>query len=664
MTTRKRQDHRVARKTRRQRQQRPPTGNPVRNVPFLSWRNNSAWMETMRGPRWKGVLRRERRFFNTLLTTSVKRRAEEYERELKLAGEMLTIEAYTIGGGAIVIRMAGPNYQWRWIWSTKWHLVTDLDYYDNKIYYTEVDKHDSYITHLICEDDKERVLWKKMEIGGQVCVHNGLCYYIDVEYPFNTTELKCCDASTGTKERVLLKDPDNERFLVLIQQSGDTLYCQSTSWRETKTWRIEGTRATPFYPDTRFQTPLGKAPNGDECAFIIPRDSANGAPKGSFLKSWIFPPKNEAIQWIDMTSGFMITVDEGAKSLYLCAPHKRPKRLFSIPAGNILPNPWTERNDTPVETFYVFDVREPPYILTALPNSDTVHRPLLGGINPKVKELIRPIVYKKAHATSADGTRVPYMLIHSKDFTRAQLKGLICYVYSAYGSTSAVDWPDEYWGPLLRRGFAIAYAYCRGSGDKDRDWVNQGQQEHHIRTVEDFEAVVRDAQKATGLPPAQTIIYGRSAGGMMVGATTARNPDGALMGTTFTEVPFVDILRTQTNRTIDLTPSGMSEYGDPAASPVYFQAMLRLSPVNSLPVDGAPGVSVLCRTGLLDQQVLPFEPFKWIQRLRGTETHGPANKFISYEEREAHVYNFEAFVRTRAVDLAILWDWIEKKSHD
>jgi hypothetical protein len=185
-----------------------------------------------------------------------------------------------------------------------------------------------------------------------------------------------------------------------------------------------------------------------------------------------------------------------------------------------------------------------------------------------------------------------------------------------------------------------------------------------MRTVEDFEAVVRSAQAVTGLPPAKTIIYGRSAGGMMVGSTTARNPDGDLMGTTFTEVPAVDILRTQTNRTIDLTPSGMSEYGDPAASLIQFEASLRISPINSLPVDGAPGVSVLCRTGLLDLQVLPFEPFKWIQRLRGSNPHGPAKKYISYEANEPHVYNSEAFTRTRAIDLAILMDWIEKKSHE
>jgi oligopeptidase B len=191
--------------------------------------------------------------------------------------------------------------------------------------------------------------------------------------------------------------------------------------------------------------------------------------------------------------------------------------------------------------------------------------------------------------------------------------------------------------------------------------MDAGQDIEHHRTVEDFEATIRSAQKVTGIQARQTIIYGRSAGGMMVGATTMRNPDGSLHGALFTEVPFTDILRTQTNPTINLTPSGMSEYGNPIQSPVAFEAMLRLSPVNSMPVDGAPGVFVLCRTGLRDQQVLPFEPVKFIQKLRGTARGDPNGKFLDYEKDEAHSYSWSTFARERATDLALLFRWSQNK---
>ena len=149
----------------------------------------------------------------------------------------------------------------------------------------------------------------------------------------------------------------------------------------------------------------------------------------------------------------------------------------------------------------------------------------------------------------------------------------------------------------------------------------------------------------------------------MVGATTMRNPDGDLMGTTFTEVPFVDYLRSMTNPELGLTPSGLSEFGDPASDPWIFRETLQLSPMDSLPVDGAPGVFVLVRTGLKDQQVAPFEPVKWVQKLRGQNPTGAENKYLFFEPNEVHTYSGEAFVRTRAMDLAILYNHLQKKSH-
>jgi oligopeptidase B len=185
-----------------------------------------------------------------------------------------------------------------------------------------------------------------------------------------------------------------------------------------------------------------------------------------------------------------------------------------------------------------------------------------------------------------------------------------------------------------------------------------GQAHHHNKTIEDFEAVVRDAQRKFHISPARTVIYGRSAGGMMVGATTARNPDGRLMGATYTEVPFVDGVRSQTNPRIPLVESGFSEYGNPIESVANFRALFSISPMNTMPTDGAPGVFVLCRTGLKDLQVLPYEPVKWVQRLRGN-SNPPAGKFLAYEKDEAHVYTIPRYYEARGHDLAILDLWAE-----
>ena len=633
------------------------TGNPVRDLPFLSWRNNSAPLETMRGSLWKRALSKEKRYFNTLLTGRVKRMAKQFQKELAVAGRLTTISGFRLGGGAVIITLTGGDFYWRWAWSTIQHLTSDLDFYDNKVYYIQVDKNDGYKSDLFCQDAAGHILWSKKGINGQVDVHDGLCYYVDVEYPFNTTHIMCCDAQTGRASRVVLEDKNEEHFLGLCPASGNTLYCMSGTWGESKTWRIEGDRATRVHADTRLQIPLGLADSGEECALVVKKGSSVYEPYGATLRSWVFPPKEHEPQWINVRSGHMVTQFEGDKRVWFCEPHKKPQQLAMIQAGLIQPNPYAQRLDLPYQAFYVMEPSRPPYIMTVLSKSPVLHR-----IEPKRAPSIKTLALHsiRLHATSLDGSRVPYLFVSKNPITVERPKALLCYAYSAYGASTPVGWPLLQWGPLLERGFAIAYAFCRGSGDVSLAWTDAGRREKHVRTIEDIEAVIQAAQTYTGLPAAKTIFYGRSAGGMMAGSLLARHVDGDLIGTVFTEVPFVDTMRTQTNRTIDLTPSGMSEYGTPDKSPMHFGAMLALSPMYNLPARGAPGVRVLCRTGLKDQQVLPFEPVKWIRRLRG-DAKDAANKFLSYEPDEAHVYRAGAFYRTRAVDLAILLTWLEKK---
>ena len=125
------------------------TGNPIRELPFLAWRNNSAWIETMRGRRWKNVLSRERRYFNTLLTPHIRKTALAYSKELMAASLMCGIDSFTIADGTIVIRMSGNGFYWRWIWSKHYHLASDLDFYDNKAYYILFDKEGNLIYLLL-----------------------------------------------------------------------------------------------------------------------------------------------------------------------------------------------------------------------------------------------------------------------------------------------------------------------------------------------------------------------------------------------------------------------------------------------------------------------------------------------------------------------------------
>ena len=631
------------------------TGNPVRELSFLAWRNNSAKLETMRSPLWKRTLARERTFWNALVQKAhIKQLQKDFEEELRAASKLGDFRL-RIGCGNIEISYGnGSTFFWRWGWSNQWHYASELDFYENKAYYITEDKKDGYVSNLICQSIEGHNLWTKRGISGQVAVKDGLCYYVNVEYPFNTTELMCCDALTGKNDRVILKEPDEERFISLIKASGKALYCKTGTWTSSRCWRIQGVTKTEMYKGTQYQHPHGIL-DGHECGYYQKKGTNKGHLYGAPLRAWIMPPGTRT--WTNLQSGHVITVKEGISTLFLCGPHKRPVKIHSIQAGDFNPNPWAKWENTSVQHFTVYTPKQLPYSFFV--SNQSADRKLLE--RPKPTTPFDDLKSTLHHAISLDGTKVPYLLVKSEKTNRVQ--GLICYIYGAYGSSTNVSWPYQQWAPLLNRGFAVAYCYARGGGDNGAKWTDAGQDIEHHKTVEDFEATIRSAQKATGVEPRQTILYGRSAGGMMVGATTMRNPDGSLHGALFTEMPFTDILRTQTNPTIDLTPSGMSEYGNPITNPVAFEALLRLSPVNSMPVDGAPGVFVLCRTGLRDQQVLPFEPVKFIQKLRGTHVAlgDPNGKFLDYEKKEEHSYSADVFRRERATDLALLFRWSQNK---
>ena len=116
-----------------------------------------------------------------------------------------------------------------------------------------------------------------------------------------------------------------------------------------------------------------------------------------------------------------------------------------------------------------------------------------------------------------------------------------------------------------------------------------------------------------------------------------------------------------------LTIGEYEEFGNPLNKIINFKELLSVSPINTLPIDGAPGVLVITRVGLLDRQVYAYESFKWIQKLRGyasqneSDMSDPKMKYVTFERKEAHQYSSGKFSRSRGIDLAILDNWADGK---
>ena len=626
------------------------TGEPIRDLGYLAWENKYAWIEPMKGKAWHQLLRREKTYWNALIhPRKVQAHARQFEHEFERdVVPRLDVGEIKVAGVIMITLHKGEQFEWRWIWSTKKRKAVFLDTDGTHVWFTEEDPKDSYRYIMTCETMDGTVLWKKHDTSLEVCIANNLCYYIKLKYPFDTIGVACCDPYTGKRETIVYHSTDPERFLTFVQGNDRTLFIQSGSWSESKTWRVDGKSMTHIHPGTRFQFPIDK--HNSMCV----KEDGTTQYYGPIITSWRLPPKEKyTVQWVDIKTGNILTIADGEQELWYCTSHSAPHSLFKIPAGEIAPLEWSTWIGEPEQTLLVRSPLEPPYLLRLIGNHLLPREPPLKHLPPPI---LPELTVSRHHTVSEDGTPVTYALVHSKYIKHP--KKLLAYVYGAYGSQTVVMWPHMHWGPLFSRGWAVAYSYPRGAGDRDVKWMLNGQGIKHLKTIQDFEAVIRHAQQLLSVPPSRTVIYGRSAGGLMVGGTTARNPDGHLMGATYTEVPFVDALRSQTNPSLPLVSSGFSEYGNPLKSVANFQGLLEFSPVNALHSDGAPGVFVLCRTGLKDLQVVPAEPFKWIQRLRG-DSKPPAGKFLAYEKDEAHVYSMARYYKARAIDLAVLDLWAD-----
>jgi len=470
-----------------------------------------------------------------------------------------------------------------------------------------------------------------------------------VEY-FRTVEICVCNARTGNQEKILYKEKDQKRELIFVKGTNKTLYFKSDEPLGSILYKINGLEIEQLHKKSAYQMPLGESIYGDDCVLIRKSHYDKWQAKGKPINEWKFPEEEPV--WIDIQSGLVLTIFEGSQTIWHCS-NKTPKVLFKIKVGIIDPNIWSIWEESIMKSFNIKTPFEPPFIINIINNK--IYRENQLHVEHPVK--FEPIEVHRYHSTSKDGTLVPYVVVKEKG---VQPKAQFIYVYGAYGSTTPIGWTYQNWYPLLKRKWALVFALVRGGGDVDAAWAEMARRNNRHVSIDDFESVIRDSQKKLKLRSTQTVIYGRSAGGLPVGAIVSRFPNGELVGAAFTEVPYVDVLRTSSNPDLPLTIGEFNEFGNPIENILNFKELLSVSPVNSVPAYGAPGVFVMSHVGLLDKQVFAYESFKWIHMLRGT-SEKPNKKYVTFEQHEAHQYRPKKMPRFRATDFAILDRWVDGK---
>ncbi|MBT5540532.1 MAG: S9 family peptidase, partial [Alphaproteobacteria bacterium] len=218
--------------------------------------------------------------------------------------------------------------------------------------------------------------------------------------------------------------------------------------------------------------------------------------------------------------------------------------------------------------------------------------------------------------TSHDGIKVPVSLLYRKGTKRDGTAPCYLYGYGSYGITLS-DWFESDIFSLIDRGFIYAVAHIRGGSELGRQWYEDGKFLKKKNTFYDFIATAEHLIKEKYTAKGNIAIAGRSAGGLLIGATLNMRPE--LFKAAIAGVPFVDMVNTMLDDTLPLTTLEYDEWGNPNKKN-YFEYMLSYSPYDNIQPKGYP--NILALSGLNDPRVTYWEPSKWVAKLREQNTSG------------------------------------------
>jgi len=230
---------------------------------------------------------------------------------------------------------------------------------------------------------------------------------------------------------------------------------------------------------------------------------------------------------------------------------------------------------------------------------------------------------------SRDGeTEIPVSMVFQRDnFTKNNGNIPVhLFGYGSYGASIEASFRSTRI-PLLRRGVVYILAHVRGGGEKGRPWYEeQGKYLGKKNTFNDFVDIARwltDKSTQQGAAdeigrgitnPSKLSCEGRSAGGLLIGASINQAPD--LFRVAILGVPFVDLMCTMIDSSIPLTCQEWQEWGNPNEEK-YHEYMMSYCPMQNVQ-KGKTYPSCLITGGLFDPRVMYWEPAKYCATLRHT----------------------------------------------
>ncbi len=326
--------------------------------------------------------------------------------------------------------------------------------------------------------------------------------------------------------------------------------------------------------------------------------------------------------------------------IYLDADNDWQTTTIALPENGSV----TMAGSSPTETqaFAVFEDYLTPDTLYALDQTATRAR-ALRSLPAQFDS--SPYVSEQFEAVSADGTRVPYFVLHRRDMPLNGQNPTLLYAYGGFQVSNTPAYSPNVGKLWLDRGGVYVMANIRGGGEFGPAWHQAGLRTHRQVIYDDFYAVERDLVERRITTPRRLGIMGGSNGGLLMGVMLNQHPE--MINAAVVQVPLLDMLR------YDQLLAGASwvdEYGSPS-NPEERVFLETITPYQNLRRrDNFPMPLVV--TSTKDDRVHPGHARKYVARM--LELGMPVLYYENIDGGHAAAANLNEAARRRSLEYTYL----------
>ncbi len=257
-------------------------------------------------------------------------------------------------------------------------------------------------------------------------------------------------------------------------------------------------------------------------------------------------------------------------------------------------------------------------------------------------------IAEQHEATSKDGTRIPYFIVHPKSMQYDGSNPTVLYAYGGFGDSITPFYAGTLGKNWLERGGVYVIANIRGGNEFGPAWHEAGLKTHRQRIYDDFYAVAQDLVTRKITTPRHLGIQGGSNGGLLMGVEFTQHPE--MWNAVDIQVPLLDMLRYEK---IEAGASWVGEYGS-VSVPEERAFLASISPYNNLHA-GTAYPQPLVWTTTKDDRVGPEHARKFAAMLAAMKI-----PYYFYEVIEGG-HGSGANLKERAHTTALEWTYFTMK---